>query len=172
MAHSVNSPVPPVPPVPQPDSGALWWMLPETPRTESVGTPEATPEPAPPEPPATSPVPADTPLAGTCCPTCRTTDLVDDPGGIACTRCDALAFHAVEDGSLVRADALTPDDEVDVDSVPVCPDCGRWCDTETLYGSWRCSGCDPAAESRRRRTKWILRFRDQIVERHAHQGRN
>ena len=48
-------------------------------------------------------------------------------------------------------------DEVDAGDVPVCATCGSHCDTESIMGTWRCSACDPGAESRRCNTERWLR---------------
>lgn len=90
------------------------------------------------------------------CPWCGPVELLDDPEGLRCGRCERLAWLAVG-RSIVRADCLDDDLEgLAPEDVPTCPSCGRWCDVETVAGAWRCSRCDPQAEARRRRTLRIL----------------
>lgn len=89
------------------------------------------------------------------CPFCRGRDLVDDAGGLRCGRCRALAWIDTAGGGLVRADYAEAE-FIDFDDVPSCSSCGRWCDFMTLADSWKCSRCDPEADSRRRRTLRVL----------------
>jgi len=85
------------------------------------------------------------------CPFCDGIDLVDDPGGLRCSSCRALAWVATAEGGLARHD-VAGIVVIDPDLVPICPSCRRWCDVMTLAESWRCSSCDPETDDRRRRT--------------------
>jgi len=89
------------------------------------------------------------------CPSCESIDLGDDPDGLRCGSCGVLAWRATAEGGLVRADHAAGV-AIDPAAVPACPSCGRWCDVLTLAEAWRCSGCDPEAPERRRRTLRVI----------------
>jgi len=89
------------------------------------------------------------------CPWCPSAGLSDDPGGLRCSSCGRLAWRATAEGGLVRADHAAGV-AIDPAAVPACPSCGRWCDVLTLAEAWRCSGCDPEAPERRRRTLRVI----------------
>lgn len=61
--------------------------------------------------------------------------------------------------------------ELNPDGVTCCPDCDRFCDTETAAGTWRCSRCDPEAELRRRTTSELCRVAASIRRREWHSTR-
>jgi ribosomal protein S27AE len=88
------------------------------------------------------------------CPVCDGIDLAEDPGGLRCGSCGAVAWVATAEGGLARCDSA--DELLDPDLVPICRGCGRWCDVMTLAEAWRCSRCDPEAEDRRRRTWRVM----------------
>jgi len=99
------------------------------------------------------------------CGFCGATDLVDDAVGLRCDACGHLAWLDV-DGALTRVSwhdhdvaSMAPDD------LPDCSVCGDLCDTRTADGCWRCSRCDPDAESRRRRTKRLIETARRIRKR-------
>ena len=91
------------------------------------------------------------------CPACGGIDLADDPSGLRCRSCRALAWVATAEGGLARRDLADEGIElIGPDLVPICPGCGRWCDVMTLADAWRCSACDPEADDRRRLTSKLL----------------
>jgi hypothetical protein len=109
--------------------------------------------------PAVDPVPADQ-SPSIRCPACGGIKLFDDPGGLRCQSCRALAWVATAEGGLARRDfAVVEIELIDPDLVPICPDCGRWFDVLTLADAWHCSRCDPEADERRRRS---LRVADSV----------
>lgn len=74
-------------------------------------------------------------------------------------KADAVRWLRLAEGLPVdrRAAAMLACVEVDPETVPSCPVCGRHCDTELMRDAWRCSRCDPTSEARRKRTLRLCR---------------
>ena len=51
---------------------------------------------------------------------------------------------------------------VEPDDVPMCDRCGRFCDVQTLSGTWDCSNCDPMAAARQQKTLQLLERAESI----------